>query len=116
MVYLEMKDLRAVALRALHLQHFKGRSSVSTAALSEETQRQKRRAAPSAVFETLRGTQPIRLVFNDHTPSSRIPRPSLHVDEKHVLVKLTLHGQSQTPGHSDVLESFKIRSKIYHPV
>ena len=59
------------------------------------------------LFETLSGTQPIKLVFNDHTPSSHIPRPSSHVNEKHVLVKLTLHGHSQIPSHSDVLESFK---------
>jgi hypothetical protein len=89
------------------VQHFKGQSSVSTAALFQEIQRQKPRAAPIAVFETLSGTQPIELVFNDHRPSSRIPRPSSHVNEKHVLVKLTLHGHSQIPGHSDVLESFK---------
>ncbi|KAJ5958370.1 uncharacterized protein N7479_005520 [Penicillium vulpinum] len=89
------------------VQHFKGQSSVSTAALFQEIQRQKPRNAPSAVFETLSGTQPIRLVFNDHTTSSRIPRPSSHVNEKHVLVKLTLHGHSQIPGHSEVLEGFK---------
>ncbi|CAG8885798.1 unnamed protein product [Penicillium egyptiacum] len=89
------------------VQRFKGQSSVFTAALFQEIQRQKPRTAPSAVFETLSGTQPIRLVFNDHAPSSRIPRPSSHVNEKHVLVKLTLHGHSQIPGHSEVLESFK---------
>ncbi|KAJ5836742.1 hypothetical protein N7447_002768 [Penicillium robsamsonii] len=95
-------------MRLFHaVQHFKGQSSVSTAALFQEIQRQKPRNAPNAVFETLSGTRPIRLVFNDHTPSSRIPRPSPHVNEKHVLVKLTLHGHSQTRGHSDVLESFK---------
>ncbi|OQE19195.1 hypothetical protein PENFLA_c019G07181 [Penicillium flavigenum] len=65
------------------VQHFTGQSSVSTAAFFQETQRQKPRTAPSAVFETLSGTQPIRLVFNDHSPSSRIPRPSSHVNEKH---------------------------------
>ncbi|KAJ6177994.1 hypothetical protein N7519_008455 [Penicillium mononematosum] len=65
------------------VQHFEGQSSVSTDALFQETQRQKPRSAPSAVFETLSGTQPLRLVFNDHTLSSRIPRRSSHVKEKH---------------------------------
>ncbi|KAJ5181122.1 hypothetical protein N7491_000677 [Penicillium cf. griseofulvum] len=88
------------------VQYFKGQSSVSTAALFQEIQRQKPRNAPLAVFETLSGTQPIRLVFNDRPFSSGIPRPLLHVNEKHVLVKLTLHGHSQIP-HSEVLESFK---------
>jgi len=89
------------------VQHFKGRLSVSTAALFQEIQRQRPLAAPIAVFETLSGTQPIRLVFNDHTSPSRIPRLPSHVNEKHVLVKLTLRGHSQIPGHSEVLESFK---------
>jgi hypothetical protein len=97
------------------VQHFKGQLSVSTAVLFQEIQRQKPRTAPNAVFETLSGTQPIRLVFKDHTSSSRIPRLSSHVNEKHVLVKLTLHGHSQVPGHSDVLESFKSAIKDLPP-
>ncbi|CRL26464.1 Peptidase C14, caspase catalytic [Penicillium camemberti] len=99
--------------RAVH--HFKGQASASmtTAALFREIQRQKPRGAPNAVMETLSGTRPITLVFKDRTISSRIPRLSTHVNEKHVLVKLTLHGPSQARGHSQalghryVLESFK---------
>lgn len=89
------------------VQQFKHQSSVTTAALFQEIQRQKPRTAPNAVMVTLSGIQPITLVFKDHGTPSRIPHLSPHVNEKHVLVKLTLHGHSQVPGHKAVLESFK---------
>ncbi|KAJ5550890.1 hypothetical protein N7535_001172 [Penicillium sp. DV-2018c] len=100
------------------VQHFEGQASVSTAALFQEVQRkrQEQPSLPNAVLETLVGTQPIRLAFDNHASSSRIPPPLVHVNKKDVLVKLTLHGRSHMPGHSDVFESFNKRSKIYHPI
>ncbi|KAJ5773280.1 hypothetical protein N7457_008176 [Penicillium paradoxum] len=89
------------------VQHFRGQSNVTTAALFQEIQRQKPRTTPSAIMETLSGTQPINLIFKDHTAPSRIPRLSSHTKAVHVLVKLTLHGQSQVPGHSELLPSFQ---------
>ncbi|KAI3109634.1 hypothetical protein CBS147333_5281 [Penicillium roqueforti] len=89
------------------VQHFKGQSSVTTAALFQEIQRQKPPHAPNAVMETISGTQPIRLVFKNYTIPSRIPHLSSHANEKHVLVKLTLHGHSHISGHSDVLQGFQ---------
>ncbi|KAJ5138281.1 uncharacterized protein N7515_003129 [Penicillium bovifimosum] len=67
--------------------HFRqaGQATVSTAALFQRMQEERTPTTPHAVLETL-----LR-----------------HVNEKRVLVKLTLHGRSPMPGHSDVFENFK---------
>lgn len=73
-----------------------------------EIQRVKPRDAPRPVLTTLTGShQPIiTLAFQDATSSatpSRIPIRALrHVNEKYVLVKLTLYGESH-----DFLEAFE---------
>ncbi|KAJ9490441.1 hypothetical protein VN97_g2799 [Penicillium thymicola] len=91
------------------VQKFKGQqTSLTTTALFQEIRReadqreeqQRERGLPTTpkpIMETLTGIQPIKLHFKDTTMSSssspsRIPHPSRKVQEKNVLVKLTLQG------------------------
>lgn len=90
------------------VQHFRDQSNVTTAALFQELQRLKPRNAPNAVMETLSGAQPIKLIFKNPASPSRIPRPTSHTKDIHVLVKLTVHAKpGQTPGHSELWGNFQ---------
>ena len=74
-------------------------STVSTASILSKIIEQDPRPKPSLI--TISGSHPIVFTFNQKVqPKSKIPVPLKHVNSKHVLVKLTVHG------NKDAFESF----------